>query len=106
MKQRSHNRIHALTQQLSKLDEQTIDRLYGLEPVFEPGENKSGGAQPTQFVFISCPYCGEQYETQVDLTAGSFTYVEDCQVCCQPMELSVEVNEAGELHSVVAHRQD
>jgi hypothetical protein len=41
----------------------------------------------------------------VDLSAGSFTYVEDCQVCCQPIELSCEVEE-GELLSVKPERMD
>src|SRR5689334_18541902 len=103
---KSNSRMGALARQLSRLDEHTIDRLYGLEPVFEPGSHIGGGSEATPFVSISCPYCGEQYETQIDLTAGSFTYVEDCQICCQPIELAVAVNEAGELLSVGAHRMD
>ena len=73
------------------LDPQSIDALYGLEPVFEPGG--PGSSQATEFVTIQCPYCGEGFESAVDLSAGSFTYVEDCQVCCQPIELSCEVDE-------------
>jgi hypothetical protein len=40
----------------------------------------------------------------VDPSAGSFRYVEDCQVCCQPIELEGEVDEAGTLISVTAAR--
>ena len=29
----------------------------------------------------------------VDLSAGGQTYTEDCQVCCQPMQLSFDVDE-------------
>ena len=84
------------------LDSQTIDALYGLEPVFEPGGPVS--SQATEFVTIQCPYCGEEFETAVDFSAGSFTYVEDCQVCCQPIELTGEVDDAGALVGVTANR--
>ena len=81
-------------------DPQTIDVLYGLEAVFEP---QAGDAQnPTEFVTVQCPYCGEGFDTVVDLSAGSFSYVEDCQVCCQPIELAGEVDAAGALVAVVA----
>ena len=46
---------------------------------------------------ISCPYCGESYETQIDLSAGSQRYVEDCAVCCKPIEIALRVSEDGEL---------
>ena len=84
------------------LDSQSIDDLYGLEPVFEPGG--PGSSPATEFVMIQCPYCGEGFETAVDLSAGSFTYVEDCQVCCQPIELAGEVDDAGALVGVTANR--
>jgi hypothetical protein len=83
-------------------DSDAIDRLYGLEPVFEPGDDGSAGL--TQFVTVHCPYCGEAFETAVDPSAGSFRYVEDCQVCCQPIELEGEVDEAGTLTSMTATR--
>ena len=79
-----------------------IDRLYGLEPVFKPESDGSAGL--TQFVTVQCPYCGESFETAVDPSAGSFRYVEDCQVCCQPIELEGEVDEVGTLISMTAAR--
>ena len=48
-------------------------------------------------VSIQCPYCGESYETTVDLSAGSQHYVEDCAVCCRPIEVALRVDDAGEL---------
>ena len=39
---------------------------------------------------VQCPYCGEWVELSVDASAGAQRYVEDCQVCCRPMEVSVE----------------
>ena len=85
------------------LDPQTIDALYGLEPVFEP-DDPEAALNATGFVAVLCPYCGEGFETAVDLSAGAFSYVEDCQVCCQPIELAGEVDEAGGLVEVVASR--
>lgn len=82
-----------------------IDLLYGLEPVIEPGDNAgSDGLDP--FADIGCPYCGEFVTVALDLSAGSQKYVEDCQVCCQPMQMSVWVKEDGRLDSVAAERMD
>ncbi|MBC3412145.1 MULTISPECIES: CPXCG motif-containing cysteine-rich protein [Pseudomonas] len=38
-----------------------------------------------------CPYCGEQVETTVDLSAGDQEYIEDCQVCCKPITFKLQV---------------
>ena len=98
--------LEVLTRKVTDLDERVIDELYGLEPVYRPDETSAARAEPTVFVDVDCPYCAERYETQVDLTAGSFTYVEDCQICCQPIELYVEVNDDGKLRAVHAGRMD
>jgi hypothetical protein len=89
--------------QASEPDRQAIDALYGLEPVFEPGASTG---ELLQFVTISCPYCGEDFETSIDLSSGSADYVEDCQVCCQPIVVAIEVDTAGDLQAVHARRQD
>jgi transposase-like protein len=51
----------------------------------------------TETVAIQCPYCGESYETVVDLSAGSQRYIEDCTVCCRPIEIALRVSADGEL---------
>jgi Cysteine-rich CPXCG len=79
---------------LEPLDPQTIDALYWLEPVFEPG-GPAAAVNATEFVSVQCPYCGERFETAVDLSAVSFSYVEDGQVCCQPIELTSELTDRG-----------
>ncbi|WP_225413354.1 CPXCG motif-containing cysteine-rich protein [Stigmatella hybrida] len=39
---------------------------------------------------LSCPYCGEEVEVQVDVAGpSSERYVEDCSVCCRPWAVSV-----------------
>lgn len=43
-----------------------------------------------------CAYCGERNDTTVDPSAGDGQeYVEDCQVCCRPNRLWIELDEAG-----------
>ena len=55
---------------------------------------------------IACPYCGESISVWVDAGGGaSQRYVEDCSVCCRPIEIAVDVSEEGAL-SVTALRSD
>ena len=46
---------------------------------------------------IQCPYCGESIEILVDDSVGEQRYIEDCQVCCRPISISVSVDEDGAL---------
>ena len=58
-----------------------------------------------ELITIDCPYCGESFSTQVDLSAGSQKYVEDCAVCCRPIEVRVSVDDDG-MVDVTAWGQD
>jgi transcription elongation factor Elf1 len=42
---------------------------------------------------FSCPYCGEQISMVLDLSVRRQTYVEDCEVCCNPIEISYSVED-------------
>lgn len=46
---------------------------------------------------LVCPYCGEPITILVDGSVAEQQYVEDCEVCCQPMNLSVRVSADGEV---------
>jgi hypothetical protein len=46
-----------------------------------------------EFVAVACPYCGDSIDLVVDETAGAAAYVEDCPVCCRPMQVNVEFDE-------------
>jgi hypothetical protein len=46
---------------------------------------------------IQCPYCGESIEILIDDSAGEQRYIEDCQVCCRPINIAVSVDEDGTL---------
>ena len=97
--------LESLTKRISSRDEQDIDQLYGLEPVFEPGTGKATG-ELEQFVPVQCPYCGERLETRVDLTAGEREYIEDCEVCCRPIEFGIELEQDGALRAIRVQRVD
>jgi hypothetical protein len=49
--------------------------------------------------FVQCPFCWETFELEIDTTQGSYETIEDCTVCCRPMNLRVEC-EPGEVFSV------
>ena len=42
-----------------------------------------------------CPYCGESIQLIVDCSISEQEYIEDCQVCCRPIQIRAEVDSAG-----------
>jgi len=42
---------------------------------------------------FSCPHCGERISAVLDLSVGYQRYIEDCEVCCNPIEITYEVEE-------------
>jgi hypothetical protein len=94
-------------------DAATIDLKYGLEPVIElgsdlldPDAQVREASAGVQFRVVECPYCGESFETLVDTSSGSARYVEDCQVCCRPIEFNLDVDHAGVLVAFSTLRSD
>lgn len=53
---------------------------------------------------IECPYCGESIDLIIDDSAGNQQYVEDCFVCCRPINIDVCVDEQSGIH--VSYRTD
>jgi hypothetical protein len=98
------SKIESLKRRIASLEDRHIDELYGLEPVYEPGRGAATGLMLEEFVAFQCPWCGERMETKVDLTAGPRSYVEDCQVCCRPMELAIELEANGALRALRVQR--
>jgi hypothetical protein len=37
--------------------------------------------------FFSCPYCWQEISMVLDPAVKSQTYVEDCEVCCHPIQI-------------------
>ncbi len=44
---------------------------------------------------VQCPYCWEAFTLELDLSAGSTVYAEDCPVCCQPIRVALSVAPDG-----------
>lgn len=50
---------------------------------------------------IYCPYCGEGLTVFADTSEVEQEYIEDCQVCCRPIVMMVDVN-----LTVIVRRED
>jgi hypothetical protein len=46
--------------------------------------------------FFQCPYCWEEISMLLDPSVSKQVYVEDCEVCCNPIEITAGF-EGGEL---------
>lgn len=44
---------------------------------------------------VRCPYCGESIDLVIDDSVDQQNYIEDCHVCCRPINVSVLVQEDG-----------
>ena len=45
---------------------------------------------------VRCPYCGETVDIVLDPGSGTKQdYVEDCEVCCRPWQVTVRYDETG-----------
>lgn len=51
-------------------------------------------AAPFDFVSVQCPYCFETVELDVDPDTEG-TFVQDCEVCCNPWTVTVHHDEDG-----------
>ena len=56
-------------------------------------------------VGVQCPYCWEQITLLIDGSIDMQEYIEDCEVCCRPIDFLVEVDEQG-LAKINARSQD
>ena len=85
-----------------------LDELYGLERVIEPGDGDAGHdcSASLQIRAVQCPYCGEPFETMVDFSSGATSYIEDCAICCRPIEFRLEVADDGTAAGLQVGRSD
>lgn len=47
----------------------------------------------TEEIPLTCPWCWETVSVVVDLSAPEQAYIEDCEVCCRPIEIRVQVED-------------
>ena len=53
---------------------------------------------PEEDYFFTCPYCFSQISIRIDFSGGDRqTFVYDCEVCCEPIVISVELGSDGVL---------
>lgn len=55
---------------------------------------------------LSCPYCGESFETSLDVSQGDQSYIEDCYICCRPIQFYLQVDSSGDVADVRVSRED
>ena len=48
----------------------------------------------------NCPHCGEVIELVIDTSVEHQTYIEDCQVCCCPIQIEAQSSADGLLPEV------
>ena len=48
--------------------------------------------------FFQCPYCWENISMLLDTSLAQTSYVEDCEVCCRPIQITTAFDN-GELIS-------
>jgi hypothetical protein len=54
---------------------------------------------------VQCPYCWESFSLLIDGSVECQEYVEDCEVCCRPIDYVIEIDELDRV-SVQARLQD
>lgn len=45
------------------------------------------------FASVRCPFCGESIELAIEMTLAHQQYVEDCEVCCRPMIVTIDASQ-------------
>jgi len=53
---------------------------------------------------IQCPHCGERFTAFADPSAGDADYIEDCPVCCRPIQLRLQTDGDGAVLGLDADR--
>ena len=44
--------------------------------------------------FFQCPYCWEEVSILLDPSISKQTYIEDCEVCCNPIEITTRFEDS------------
>ena len=41
--------------------------------------------------FFQCPHCWESISMLIDMSVLRQSYIEDCEICCNPIQLTVNI---------------
>ena len=55
--------------------------------------------------FFTCPYCWQTISVVLDLSIGEQSYIEDCEVCCNPVQIRYAAEES-ELKDFLAENME
>ena len=44
---------------------------------------------------VQCPYCGESITLLIDASVDTQQYIDDCAVCCRPIQVGIHDAESG-----------
>ncbi len=55
---------------------------------------------------LICPYCWQEITMLLDTSVSQQTYVEDCENCCNPIEVHYRTDPDGSISEFQAHMLD
>ena len=47
-------------------------------------------------VAVQCPYCWESFTLLIDGSVQNQEYIEDCEVCCRPIDFVVQMDDGDQ----------
>ena len=48
-----------------------------------------------ELVTVQCPYCWEHIEIEVEARNEAQSFIQDCSVCCRPIQFEVTMGDEG-----------
>lgn len=84
----------------------SMNRFYSDNPEYPDDFQDLGFMPVTESMEVECPYCGESQFISVELITEHQNYTEDCQVCCKPMVLNIEVDYETEQVQIYAQQEN
>jgi len=45
--------------------------------------------------FFQCPYCWQTISMVIDTSISNQKYIEDCEVCCNPIEITIKLEDSS-----------
>ena len=70
-------------------------RIYSQGPEQRCNFYHGDNLNPLENLMVGCPYCGTSIELEVDTTSGNQAYIEDCHICCSPINFSISISADG-----------
>ena len=43
--------------------------------------------------YFDCPHCWENQLKMIDPSVSNQSFIEDCEVCCNPLEFTIEIQD-------------